>query len=353
MEKAIIITNGLLLTGDAKTAHGLIRESRRYEITGIVDHVHAGKDAGEVLDGKHRGIPVFANVQDAMKTNPSFCVVGVATVGGIFPGDLIELVKTAIQHKLSIVNGLHDHLSERPEIKKMAEENGVELIDIRLPKKRKDLHFWSGKIFEMTTPVVAVIGTDCALGKRTTARFLMNECNKGGIHAEMIYTGQTGWLQGGKYGFIFDSTLNDFVSGELEDAILNCDKETTPDIILIEGQSALRNPSGPCGSEMLVSGNAKSVILVHAPKRHYYEHEAAWGPIPSVESEIALIRFFGSTVIAVALNTEHCSNEEARGFQASYESKLGIPVMLPLQEGCEKIIPVIQQLLASKKQIAQ
>jgi len=353
MEKAIIITNGLLQTGDAKTAHGLIRESRRYEITGIVDHVHAGKDAGEVLDGKHRGIPVFANVQDAMKTNPSFCVVGVATVGGIFPGDLIELVKTAIQHKLSIVNGLHDHLSERPEIKKMAEENGVELIDIRLPKKRKDLHFWSGKIFEMTTPVVAVIGTDCALGKRTTARFLMNECNKAGIHAEMIYTGQTGWLQGGKYGFIFDSTLNDFVSGELEDAILNCDKETTPDIILIEGQSALRNPSGPCGSEMLVSGNAKSVILVHAPKRHYYEHEAAWGPIPSVESEIALIRFFGSTVIAVALNTEHCSNEEARGFQASYESKLGIPVMLPLQEGCEKIIPVIQQLLASKKQIAQ
>ena len=35
----------------------------------------------------------------------------------------------------------------------------------------------------------------------------------------MIYTGQTGWLQGGEYGFIFDSTLNDFVSGELENAI--------------------------------------------------------------------------------------------------------------------------------------
>ena len=58
----------------------------------------------------------------------------------------------------------------------------------------------------------------------------------------MIYTGQTGWLQGGKYGFIFDSTLNDFVSGELEHAILTCYEETNPDVILIEGQSALRNP---------------------------------------------------------------------------------------------------------------
>ena len=353
MEKAIIITNGLLQTGDAKTAHGLIRESKRYEITAVVDHLHAGKDAGEVLDGRKRGIPVYATVEEAMKTNPLFCIVGVATVGGIFPGDLIEQVKTAIRHKLSIVNGLHDHLSERPEIKKLAEENGVALIDIRLPKKRKDLHFWSGKIFEMATPVVAVIGTDCALGKRTTARFVMNECHKAGIGAEMIYTGQTGWLQGGKYGFIFDSTLNDFVSGELEYAILSCNEDSKPDIILIEGQSALRNPSGPCGSEMLVSGNAKSVILVHAPKRHYYEHEVSWGPIPSVESEIALIRFFGSTVIAVALNTEHCSNEEARGFQADYESRLGIPVMLPLQEGCGKVIPAIQRLVASTKQTVQ
>ncbi len=72
---------------------------------------------------------------------------------------------------------------------------------------------------------------------------------------------------GGKYGFIFDSTLNDFVVGELEHAILSCIKDTDPDIVLLEGQSALRNPTGPCGSEMLVSGNAKHVILVHAPKR--------------------------------------------------------------------------------------
>ena len=349
MKKAIILTNGLLATDNAKTAHGLIRESERFHIVGVVDTVSAGKDAGEVLDGKHRNIPVFETVSKAMQTGPACCIVGVATAGGIFPGDLIEEVRDAILQKLSVVNGLHDHLSERPDIKKLAEENAVELIDIRIPKKRKDLHFWTGKIFGLTTPVIAVIGTDCALGKRTTTRFVMNTCRAAGMNAGMIYTGQTGWLQGGSYGFILDSTLNDFVSGELEHAILCCDEETKPDIIFIEGQSALRNPSGPCGSELLVSGNARSVILVHAPKRKYYEHEIGWGEIPSVESEITLIKLLGAEVIALALNTEHCTTEEAFQFQAEYGKRLNIPVLLPLQEGCEKILPVLQRLVAASK----
>jgi uncharacterized NAD-dependent epimerase/dehydratase family protein len=165
----------------------------------------------------------------------------------------------------------------------------------------------------------------------------------------MIYTGQTGWLQGGKYGFIFDSTLNDFISGELEHAIVSCWKETNPDLLLIEGQSALRNPSGPCGSEMLVSGNAKKVILVHAPKRLHYEHLPEWGVIHSVASEIELINMYGAEVIAVALNTELCSDEEAKAFQTAYAQELNIPILLPLQEGVDAIIPVLQSIIQSTK----
>jgi uncharacterized NAD-dependent epimerase/dehydratase family protein len=164
----------------------------------------------------------------------------------------------------------------------------------------------------------------------------------------MIYTGQTGWLQGGKYGFIFDSTLNDFISGELEHAILSCAEETKADLILLEGQSALRNPSGPCGSELLVSGNAKHTVLVVAPKRKYYEDDPAWGPIPTIASEIELIKMYGSKVIALALNTEHCTVEDAIAYQQHYEKELGIPVLLPLQEGVNKLIPHLQQLIANK-----
>src|SRR5204862_259012 len=82
-------------------------------------------------------------------------------------------------------------------------------------------------------------------GKRTTARMLTEGCRAAGMNADMIYTGQTGWLQGGRFGFILDATPNDFVSGELEHAIVTCAAETFPDVIFLEGQSSLRNPSGP------------------------------------------------------------------------------------------------------------
>lgn len=345
MDKAILLTAGLLDTADAKTAHGLIRESERFEITGVVDSRHAGSDAGTVLDGRHRNIPVFAGIKEALITGAKYCIIGVATTGGRFPDFMLQMVKTAIENGLSIVNGLHDYLSERPEISKLAALHRVRLTDIRKPKHFSDLHFWTGEILHMETPVVAIMGTDCALGKRTTTRLLMQSCRNAGLNTQMIYTGQTGWLQGGRYGFIFDSTLNDFVSGELEHAILTCNAETSPAIIFIEGQSALRNPSGPCGAEFLLSGNAKQVILVHSPKREFYDKEPHFGKIPSLETEMELIRLYGSKVIALALNTEYCTEADIQHYRTSYEANFGIPVLLPIQEGCDRIIPALKSLL--------
>lgn len=350
MEKAIVLTHGLLTTEDAKTTHGLIRESNRYKIVGIVDALHAGKDAGELLDGKKRNIPVFATVAEAMSaTQPAYCIVGVATSGGIFPGTLLNEVREAIELGLNIVNGLHDLLTERDDIVDLAKSKGVTLTDIRKPKKMKDLHFWSGEILAHNKPIIAILGTDCGLGKRTTTRFLMHACNNVGIKAEMIYTGQTGWLQGGRYGFVLDATPNDFVSGELEHAILTCEQETNADIIFIEGQAALRNPSGPCGAEMLISGCAKSVVMIHAPKRTYYDFKPALGKIHSLSSEIELVEKYGSKVIAIALNTEHCTLEEAEQSQAAFEKQFELPVLLPLEQGVEKLIPELTALIKNSK----
>ena len=86
-------------------------------------------------------------------------------------------------------------------------------------------------------------------------------CRGSGIHTELIYTGQTGWMQGARFGFVLDATPNDFVSGELEHAILACDAALSPDLIIIEGQSGLRNPSGPCGAELLLSAQAAVYIV--------------------------------------------------------------------------------------------
>ncbi|GAB3914393.1 DUF1611 domain-containing protein [Larkinella knui] len=346
-ERALLLTNGLLATPNAKTAHGLIRDSERYAIAGVIDPPTAGRDAGEVLDAKARQIPVFASLEEALAAvGPvQYGIVGVATTGGILPPEVLTLIENCLQNGLSIVNGLHDLLNDRPRMVQLAAEHNARLIDIRKPKPRAELHFWSGDVFRITAPIVAVLGMDCAMGKRTTTRLLTQACQAAGLNAQMIYTGQTGWLQGGKYGFIFDSTLNDFISGEIEHALVSCWQETGADVLLIEGQSSLRNPSGPCGLEFMVSGNAKYIVLMHAPKRTYFDYDAHWGAIPSVESEIEIIQKFGSEVLALALNTEDCTLEEARQFQREYAERLGIPVLLPLEEGLAPLVPLIRQLV--------
>ena len=347
--QAILLTDGFLSTPNAKTAHGLIRGTERFTIVGVVDAPTAGQDAGAMLDGTVRNIPVFASVDEAIAQSESvsYAIVAIATNGGILPKTMLTDIKRCLEQGLSIVNGLHEFLADKPDLVALAQQQGAQLIDVRRPKPRHELHFWTGEVTQITAPIIAVMGTDCALGKRTTARLIREAGGRHGLNAQMIYTGQTGWLQGGKYGFVFDSTLNDFVSGELEHALVSCWRETGADVLLIEGQAALRNPSGPCGSEFLVSGNARHVVLVHAPKRTYYDHDPAWGTIPPIESEIALIRAYGSEVIALALNTEACSQEEAVTYQTEYAERLNMPVLLPLQEGVDSLIPVIQSLIST------
>lgn len=349
--KALVITGGLLETNSAKTAHGLIRGTDRFEIVGIVDEKNAGKDAGEVLDGKNRNIPVYTSLREAVKNKQAkYCIVGVATKGGVIPDSLRTLLREALENNLSIVNGLHDHVSEHEDLVQLAKSKGLEIVDVRKAKKFRDLHFWTGKIKEVKCPKIAVLGTDCALGKRTTTRFLVETMRKAGYKAEMIYTGQTGWMQGAKYGFIFDSTLNDFISGELEHAIHTCYTEAKPDIIFIEGQSSLRNPSGPAGAEWIVSADATAVILQHNPARKQYkdmEYYPAYLAQP--KEEIELVKIYGAPTAAITINTAKMKIEEARAIAAQYERELGIPAVLPLEDGLEKLIPVFEKMIKEAK----
>lgn len=344
---AIVLSNGMLHNNHAKTAHGLIRGTDRYRINAVIDHNHAGQDAGEVLDGIKRNIPIYANVEEALlklPEKPAYCIIGVATSGGVLPPEMLESVTSALDAGISIVNGLHEQLSGKETIRKLANERGAKLIDIRRPRNREELHFWTGAIYKVSSSIVAVLGMDCATGKRTTARLLAEACREEGLVAEMIYTGQTGWMQGSKYGFIFDSTLNDFISGEIEHAIVSCFNETSAEFIFIEGQSSLRNPAGPCGSEFLISGNAKQVVLVFNPKQEYFDDDPAWGRLPSVESEIKLIESYGSKVMALSLNTHNCSPDEAKQFQQKFEQEFKLPVLLPVMEGVRNFIPHLKSL---------
>ena len=346
---AILITGGKLDTISAKTAHGLIRGTDRFNIVAVIDPKHAGKDAGVVLDGKKRNIPIYESISGFAKTSgiqAKYCIVGLATKGGVIPDSLRAELGEALENGFGLINGLHEYISDIPELVELARRMGLEIIDVRKPKKFKDLHFWSGKIKEVKCPKIAVLGTDCALGKRTTTRFLVDAMRKAGYKAEMIYTGQTGWMQGAKYGFVFDSTLNDFISGEMEHAVHTCYHETKPDIIFIEGQSSLRNPSGPAGAEWICSADANAVVLQHNPARkHYKDMDFYPALVAQPEEEIDLIRIYGAPTVALTINTANMTESDAREYARQAQQKLNIPVILPLEDGVDSLVPVFKAMI--------
>ncbi|MEY2745213.1 MAG: hypothetical protein RL112_255 [Planctomycetota bacterium] len=341
-DAAIVLAEGAFRTSDAKTAHGLVRGPARWPIAAVVDSTCAGAEAGALLDGRARGIPIVPSIADALSgpaRGARWCVVGVATHGGRLPAALRASLLEAAESGLSIVNGLHELVQDDERIVAACARHGARIVDIRKPRPVRELSFWTGESTRLLVPRVAVLGTDCALGKRTTTQFLVAECRRRGLRAAMVHTGQTGWMQGVKHGFILDTTPNDFVSGELERALLACARDEDPQVVFLEGQSALRNPAGPCGAELLLSGGARQVVLQHAPARRWYDGTEQWGcAIPPVSDEIDLIARYGAEVVGLALNTEGLSNEAARAEARRLEAELGRPVVLPVEEGVGRLV---------------
>jgi uncharacterized NAD-dependent epimerase/dehydratase family protein len=107
---------------------------------------------------------------------------------------------------------------------------------------------------------------------------------------------------------------------------------------LLEGQSGLRNPSGPCGSELLLSGAARGVVLQHAPgRRHVKGLERLGVPMPRLDEEIDLIRRYGVEVWAITLHHEGLDAGEAEDARARVEHETGLVTVLPLVGGVDRV----------------
>ena len=126
----------------------------------------------------------------------------------------------AIAMGLNIVSGLHQFLSEDPEIAAFAAKQDVTIRDIRKPKLSENMRLFDGSIADVTALRIAVLGTDCAIGKRTTATVLAHALNATGIKTVLVGTGQTGLMQGAKYGVAMDAVPPQFCCGELEGTIV-------------------------------------------------------------------------------------------------------------------------------------
>jgi uncharacterized NAD-dependent epimerase/dehydratase family protein len=352
---AIVYCEGAFNTTNGKTAHGLVRRTERYNVLCVVDSRYKNQDAGQVLDGKPNGISIVGDLKTAIGSAKNIgkpathFIMGLTPDGGRLDDSAKLEILNAIELGLNIDSGAHDFFSEDTKYIELAQKFGVILRDIRKPPKVNELHFFTGKIEEVRSLKIAYLGTDSAVGKRTSAWILAKALNDHGIKTEMIGTGQTSWMQGVKYGIILDSLVNDFVAGELEHVIWTAWDEMRPEGIIIEGQGSIMNPAYPGGFEILAAGRPDIIIIQHPPMRLEYDGFPGY-PLHPIEKQIKVIEMISDKpVIAVTINHECIKSTEIKRTCSRLSEKLDLPVYDILMNGADDLVEDILPYFSSSK----
>ncbi|MEP1123172.1 MAG: DUF1611 domain-containing protein [Ilumatobacter sp.] len=342
--RAIVYCDAQLGRIDGKTANGLVRHSERYEIIAVIDHTQAGRDAGEVLDAEPNGILCCSDLHEAIAAAglmPELLIVGVAPTSGLLSSIERAVLLDAMSRGLGIVNGLHEFLNDDPEFAAAAAINDVAIVDVRRPKAKADLHMFDGSILGVACPRIAVLGTDGAIGKRTTATILTRALNASGVCAVLVGTGQTSLIQGARHGVALDAVPAQFVAGELEAAVVAAFEAEDPDVIIVEGQGALSHPTYLSSTAILRGSRPEAVILQHAPARTTVSDFPAFS-MPTPSSEIRLIETFADTkVIGLTINHENMTDSEVSAAIALYELELGIPATDALTRPTDLLVEMV------------
>ena len=252
------------------------------------------------------------------------------------------VVLDAIAAGMHVVNGLHEFLNDDAEFVAASLAANVTILDVRRPRPKKDLRIFSGRIFDVTCPRIAVLGTDGAIGKRTTATVLTQALNAAGIRAVLVGTGQTSIIQGAKYGVALDAIAPQFCSGEMEAAVVAAFETEDPDVIVVEGQGALSHPAYLTSGYILRGSQPAGVILQHAPKRKMLSDFPSLA-MPTPASEINLIETFAPTkVIGLTINHEHMTPAEVDAAIIAYEHDLDIPVTDALTKSPDRLVAMVR-----------
>src|SRR5699024_1551110 len=118
-QTAIVYCEDNFTRFDGKTANGLVRSSKKSRILSVIDSSLAGRDAGAALGEATAGIPIVADLASALAaadTLPDLLIFGLAPLSGLMSEADRAVVLAAIAAGISVVSGLHEFLSDDPQI---------------------------------------------------------------------------------------------------------------------------------------------------------------------------------------------------------------------------------------------
>jgi uncharacterized NAD-dependent epimerase/dehydratase family protein len=300
----------------------------------ILDSTKAGE--------RYNGIPIVATVAEALPLGPTTAAVGVATQGGRFPPAWRELLKDSIRVGLDLESGLHEFISDDPELTALAAEHGVELRDLRKPPA--DLSVPTGENLEVPATIVLTVGSDCAIGKKTVALEFDLAAQRRGLKSVFVPTGQTGiWIAG--WGIAIDAVVSDFLAGAAERLVVE-GAARGGELLWVEGQGSLVHPAYSGVTMGLMHGSAPhAYVLVHkAGATHtegYPDHPLP--PLPELIElhERASLPLRRAKVVAIALHTGALAEDEARAEIEQVEQETGLPVDDPVRFGADTLLDAV------------
>jgi uncharacterized NAD-dependent epimerase/dehydratase family protein len=316
-----------------KTARGVMRYAPE-KVLALVDSERAG--------ATEEGFPVVGSVEEGLAFNPTTALVGVATQGGRFPPAWKELIKASIANGLDVENGLHEFLTDDPELVEAAKQHDVELRDLRKPPP--DLNVPTGENLEIPGSISLMVGSDCAIGKMTVALELDREAKRRGVKSEFVPTGQTGIAIAG-WGISVDAVVADFIAGAAERLVVEASRRGG-ELILVEGQGSLLHPQYSGVTLGLFHGSAPhTLILCHKAGEKFVDNDERF-PIPPLSELVDLHERMSliarpAKVVGIALNTRDLTEDEAREAVRAAEADTGLPATDPVRFGAGPLVDAL------------
>ena len=320
-----------------KTARGVMRY-RPQDVVCVLDSQTAATEL--------EGFPLVHSVEEAMSFEPTTALVGVATAGGRFPPEWKALLGECVRAGLDLENGLHEFLTDDPDLAELAALHGVELRDLR--KAPPGLNVPTGANLTHAATSVLMVGSDCAIGKMTVALELDREARSRGIRSEFVPTGQTGIAIAG-WGISVDAVISDFIAGAAEELVLEGVRRGG-ELLLVEGQGSLLNPLYSGVTMGLIHGSAPhAYVLCHKSDQRFVEEDERF-PIPPLAELVELHERISliarpATVLAIALNTRDLDEPEARLAVAAAAEETGLPATDPVRFGAGPLVDALAPLL--------
>lgn len=274
-------------------------------------------------------------IEEAAKAGIKTVILGVANRGGVISKAWIEILVKALDLGMDLASGLHNKLTDIPEVVAAAKRNGRNLFDVRHPDR--EFEVGSGK--KRAGLRLLAVGTDCSVGKMYTTLALEKELLARKRKATFRATGQTGIFIAGS-GVSIDAVVADFISGAVE----YLSPENEPDHWdLVEGQGSLFHASFAGVTIGLIHGaQPDALVLCSEPGRAHMRglpHYQLPDLKTCIEANMTAAQLTNPAVkfIGVSFNTKNLSKADAERALKSAEDLLGVPAVDPLTTGVGKL----------------